>query len=447
MAWVNMSTRRQSGGSSIYAPSNQALNSAAARWTELVVLDWNSVSDDRAQDRWYSDDVHLTTTGQAEFGHWLRNQILSLTTTGGVGGGSGGSGGSSSTKVQPGVPLRFSLLGSGGVPESGVRAVSLNVTAVDPDADGYLTVWACGSARPETSNVNYAAGAVEPNAVVVPVDETGEVCVSTYAASHVLVDVMGWYSSGFERVTPSRQIDTRVSRSKVQPGVPLRFSLLGSGGVPESGVRAVSLNVTAVDPDADGYLTVWACGSARPETSNVNYAAGAVEPNAVVVPVDETGEVCVSTYAASHVLVDVMGWYSSGFERVTPSRQIDTRVSRSKVQPGVPLRFSLLGSGGVPESGVRAVSLNVTAVDPDADGYLTVWACGSARPETSNVNYAAGAVEPNAVVVPVDETGEVCVSTYAASHVLVDVMGWYSSAFEAVTPSRPIDSRSAPVPR
>ena len=40
---------------------------------------------------------------------------------------------------------------------------------------------------------------------------------------------------------------------------------------------------------------------------------------------DATGEVCIWTYAASHVLVDVNGWFTSGFEGRAARRFVDTR--------------------------------------------------------------------------------------------------------------------------
>jgi hypothetical protein len=87
----------------------------------------------------------------------------------------------------------------------------------------------------------------------------------------------------------------------------------------------VALNVTAVNPADAGWLRVWPCGSPEPSTSSVNYAfAGAVEPNAVVVPVDATGEVCVGTMTPTEVVVDVSGWFSSGLESAT-GRLVDTR--------------------------------------------------------------------------------------------------------------------------
>ena len=105
----------------------------------------------------------------------------------------------------------------------------------------------------------------------------------------------------------------------------MHVPVLDRFGVPASGVRGVALNVTAVNPAGGGWLRVWPCGSPEPSTSSVNYAvAGAVEPNAVVVPVDGTGEVCVGTMTATEVVVDVSAWFDGGLRAAT-GRLVDTR--------------------------------------------------------------------------------------------------------------------------
>jgi hypothetical protein len=152
--------------------------------------------------------------------------------------------------------------------------------------------------------------------------------VSTLTATEAIVDVSGWFSGSLESAS-GRLIDTREAadglvRSLV-PGAPLRVPVLGRFGVPDGGVAGVALNVTAVDPAGAGWLRVWPCGEVEPGTSSVNYmAAGVVEPNAVVVPVDATGEVCVSTLTATEAIVDVSGWFSGSLESAS-GRLIDTR--------------------------------------------------------------------------------------------------------------------------
>src|SRR5690606_22627947 len=93
-----------------------------------------------------------------------------------------------------------------------------------------------------------------------------------------------------------------------------------------TGVGAVSMNVTVVQPEDFGYVTVYPCGT-RPEVSSVNYVAGANVPNQVIAPVSADGEVCFYSYAATHLLADINGYFpeGSGFTAVAPDRVFDTR--------------------------------------------------------------------------------------------------------------------------
>ena len=75
IVFVNLSTRRASQN---YALSNAALNAAAQTNPNVSVLDWNAASSDPSASRWFSDDVHLTATGRAEFTLFLRKQLDEL---------------------------------------------------------------------------------------------------------------------------------------------------------------------------------------------------------------------------------------------------------------------------------------------------------------------------------------------------------------------------------
>jgi len=79
------------------------------------------------------------------------------------------------------------------------------------------------------------------------------------------------------------------------------------GGVPTD-ADAVMLNVTAVFPDAPGFLTVYPCGSALPNASNLNYGPGDVVPNAVLAKVGIGGKVCIYTLAGTDIIADVNGY-------------------------------------------------------------------------------------------------------------------------------------------
>ena len=80
----------------------------------------------------------------------------------------------------------------------------------------------------------------------------------------------------------------------------------GRGGVPNGSTAAV-LNVTVGDPGGAGYVTVYLCGSKRPTSSNLNYVAGQVVPNAVITKIGANSNVCFYTQATTHLIIDVNG--------------------------------------------------------------------------------------------------------------------------------------------
>jgi hypothetical protein len=208
---------------------------------------------------------------------------------------------------------------AGRVPASGVGAVSMNVTVVQPEGSGYVTVYPCGT-RPEVSSVNYVAGANVPNQVIAPVSADGEVCFYSFATTHLLADLNGYFpvGSGFTAVAPDRVFDTRpgvadglrvVAKQKVGGATELKVKLTDIAGVvPATGVSAVSLNVTVAQPEGSGYVTVYPCGT-RPEVSSVNYVAGQVVANAVIAPVSADGEICLYSFAPTHLLADINGYF------------------------------------------------------------------------------------------------------------------------------------------
>jgi hypothetical protein len=174
---------------------------------------------------------------------------------------------------------------------------------------------------PVASNLNYRSGDVVANMVV---SELGgdDVCVYTDDATHLVIDVAGWFPAGnsFGGVRPARVLDTRAQNSTVdglgdgggatQPGGTVEVKVAGRGGVPAN-AGAVTLNVTVVSPGADGFATVYPCGQPVPVASNLNFRAGDVVPNAVVSRVGADGEVCIFADVSTQLLVDVTGWFPS----------------------------------------------------------------------------------------------------------------------------------------
>jgi peptidoglycan hydrolase-like protein with peptidoglycan-binding domain len=318
--------------------------------------------------------------------------------------------------------------GLGGVPADAV-AVVLNVTVTEPTAGSYLTVWPAGTERPTASNLNMVPGQTVANMVTVGLGAEGRVAVYNHAgATHVVADVTGWYSAGFHPLTPARLLDTReAAPGAFGAGEARDLTVGGAGAVPPTAI-AVALNVTVTEPTASGFLTVWPAGSERPTASNLNMVPGQTVPNMVVVGLGAGGAVSIFNFAGnSHVVVDVAGWFESGFHPLVPSRIVDTREGRclARVGPGETRLVAVSGQGGVPAATAGAVVLNVTITNATAATYLTLWPSGQPQPPSSNVNVVVGTV-PNLVTVGVGADGRVALyNRFGTADVIVDVAGWY----------------------
>jgi hypothetical protein len=215
-------------------------------------------------------------------------------------------------------------------------AVVLNVTAVDPAGAGYLSVSPCPGASGPVSSVNYRPGQTVADLAVTPLGPGGTVCVQTSASSHVLVDVMGWFGAGsaFTPVAPHRVVDTRQGLGApghpVAAGSVLDVDLASVRGVP-AGASAAAVTVTLAGAAADGYATVFPCGAPTPLASDLNYEAGSAVPALTLAALPPSGHVCIFTYAAADVIVDLSGWVGSGggYVGVTPTRLVDTRSGQA----------------------------------------------------------------------------------------------------------------------
>ncbi|MDR3067876.1 MAG: hypothetical protein LBU50_00010 [Cellulomonas sp.] len=333
---------------------------------------------------------------------------------------------------------------SAGVPAA-ATGVLLNVTTVAPTAPGNVVLYAEGSARPSSSNVNFEVGRDVAAATWVSLGADARLCLAGQggAAVRVVVDVSGYTTSSAPVVTqvPTRLMDTRsTSRVGTQGSIPARTAVdvqvAGRAGVPPD-ARAVVATVTAVRPAGVGNLRVYPAGSATPDISTVNYAPGQEKANAVVVGLAD-GKVSLYSDTASdsvEVVVDVTGYVpasGTGYAPVTPTRILDTRASASaSLRP-----FGTMTSGtvtldarrlGAVPAGARAVVLNATSVSPNSLGNLRVHATG-AVPSGSSLNYIIGRDVPNLVIVPIGPDGRIALTDdqvgQGTTDVTLDVVGY-----------------------
>ena len=325
----------------------------------------------------------------------------------------------------PGSITEVQVSGTGSVPLGAAGAI-LNVTAVEAQAPGFLTVFPCDTAVPDASNLNYAAGQTIPNAVFAKLGGDGRVCIYTYAAADLIVDVNGFLPAASEitPVTPARFYDSRAGDGPRPDGSVTAITVLGRPGYPTDST-AVTLNVTAVDAQIAGFMTVFPCGTPVPTASNLNFAAHQTIANAVFARVGSNGQVCVYVSGSAGLLVDVNGFVPAGsnLAALTPARLYDSRSNGGARSAGSVTEIPVAGLGGV-TSDAKTAMLNVTAVEASSDGFMTVFPCGTPVPTASNVNYAAGQTIPNAVVAKIGDGGRVCIYTSATAGLIVDVNGY-----------------------
>ena len=81
----------------------------------------------------------------------------------------------------------------------------------------------------------------------------------------------------------------------------------------------------------------------------------------------------------------------------------------------------------MPSNATGAV-INVVAINASAPGFLTIYPCGTSRPEASTLNYAAGQTIANGATVKLGSGGTICVFTDQATDLLLDVGGYIAAA-------------------
>ncbi|MFZ5638500.1 MAG: hypothetical protein ACOY82_18130 [Pseudomonadota bacterium] len=132
----------------------------------------------------------------------------------------------------------------------------------------------------------------------------------------------------FTAVTPCRIVDTRVAGGAISANSSRAFLGLavnsganftsqgGSGtncNVAAVGASAIAINVTAVTPSGAGFATVYKSGESRPLAASVNYTAGAIVNNTVVVGVPNPlaiTDFVIYTFAQADYVVDIVGYFA-----------------------------------------------------------------------------------------------------------------------------------------
>lgn len=326
-------------------------------------------------------------------------------------------------------PLVLDIRGKYGLPNQGLEAVVLNVTATGAMSNGFVTVWPCADTKPLASSVNYTAGEDIPNTVIAAPDQYGKMCLDSSTPVNLIADLSGWFlnGDGLHTFTPQRAFDTRQTGFILTPKTPYQLQVTGSFGLPASGVSSVVLNVTATGATAPGYITVWPCNQPQPYTSNLNYLPYQDIPNAVIATVDSNGQVCFASSSPTFLIADISGWFAqdTNLNVVTSQRLFDTRPT-TRVSTSPTYVLDLSATSPITPGAATAAVLNVTAAGAAKSGFATVWPCDQDQPPTSNLNFDVNEDIPNLVITKVSASNTVCFNASTPVHLIADLMGWFT---------------------
>lgn len=347
-------------------------------------------------------------------------------------------------KQNPGSTFEVQIAGRGGVPTGATSAV-INITAIAPDAVGFVTAYACDADRPLASSLNYAPGSNVGNEIVAGLSVDGKVCLYLSARTHITVDVVG-YSTALSRlksIVPARAFETRLgeetadgrfqSIGRMEAESEEKVAMRSRVGVPAE-ATAVVLNITAIRPSTNTFVTVHPCLPTVPLASSLNVAAGQIRGNEVIAELDSAGDLCVFVSGGTDLTIDVVGYLpAGGVQSVPPARILETRSGESTIdglaQGGGPVvagsirTLKVADRAGVPAD-AQAVVVNVTAINPSGRGFVTVSPCVTPTPTASSLNYELGVSGGNELIAELSNDGEICLFSSSSTHLAVDIVAY-----------------------
>jgi len=349
--------------------------------------------------------------------------------------------GAAKAKVPVNGSITVQVAGADSIP-SDISAVALNLTVTDATGNGYLSVVPNGQA-PTTSNLNYAAGQTVANSVIVPVHGGGITIYNsgTSGSADIIADVSGYFTpgagNGYTAASLDRILDTRngtgAARAQVAANSGIPVTIAGADAIP-SGITAVAVHVTVADTTGNGWIAAEPDGADAPSTSVLNYGKGQIISNTVIVPVAADGKIELYNGGGTtpvDLIADVSGYFSAGsaalYMPIDPVRAFDSRYGSPSLPANGAQAYDL---GLLKLPSMEDVIANITLTQETKNGYITAYPTGTAKPTTSNLNYAPGQTIGGMFILSTPSTGEVDVYNQSGgtAQIILDVFGYFTNA-------------------
>jgi len=336
--------------------------------------------------------------------------------------------------------LTVNVLGAAGVPTTGVRAVELDVTALNPATSTYIMVFASDAAQPGSSNFNAPAGGGSvSSSVLVPVGADGKIKFYNHAGSIDLAAAVEGYltsgtaatgTGGYVPVTPARVISTTtgvgVAKAQIGAGKTVTATITGAG-IPAG--TTVVYGTMQVDGTATGGITTGTSGGAA-ETHGVMAYHNGQTTSGVALTLSSAGKLTIANTgsAAINLYFDVQAYiandaHSGAGYRSSVTTSIASAVS---VASGGNLDLQVGGRGGIPTTGAAAALVEFSAKST-ATGYLRAYPVENSSPGGVSMLAFDTSYRSDESVIALGASGIIRIHNYgsAAMTFYLQIKGWF----------------------
>jgi Fibronectin type III domain len=381
-----------------------------------------------------------------------------------------GTGGVSSSPLSANETVTFPVEGVGGVPDNGVSAVLVELSAYGPTQSGALEDFDSDGSNPAIWTVPLLQGENNTVSDIVQVSAAGYVSVTNDSSgtTDASVTVLGYVQDDtaqeagdlYTAVPYAGILDTRsgfgAPQAQIPAGGSLTFQVTGEGSVPAD-AAGVAVYLGVSNESQSGWVSAYPSDGSDPGLRVLSYQPGDKVRNLYVGTLSASGQLTLVNHGSAPVdmMAAVQGYLvnptaseqGDTYAAMTAQRIADTRngtggVPATPIPAGGSITFAATGIAGVPSSGVPAVVESVAASTPTATGFLSVYPAGTTDPGNGAVNFNTADPQDNdltaALVSSVSPTGEQTITNHSPGtvDVVVAIRGYYAAPTAPSAPTQ-----------
>lgn len=402
--------------------------------------------------------AHADTTAGSQFSSMAPTTLIDTRN---------GTGGVPVAKIPAGGSITFQVTGVAGVPDTGVTAAALNLTAATPEAFGWLTVFP-SDVPTTTSTLTYQTGETATGEDFTRITDTGKVTVKNNGdgAVHLQVAIRGYFinttatqtGGEYYPVDNTYLYDTRpghVAGSPAHDDTPIPANSLvtvdvaGQQGIPATGATAVAINVAVTSQTQKGWITAYPSDQPQPTSATVDFVPGETDSSFAILQLTSTGKITFTNRSSGTIqlLVSVRGFFQgqaeeggAGYTPTPTNVLVDTLTgagtpggSTQPLAANATFTFNVIQAAGLDPLTTSAVALNINGRRPTNQGWLSAYPSEDDDPLTPSVNFDDGGESTNGFdLVTPDSSGNISLTNHSGGtvHLQISLRGYFSTPFE-----------------